>query len=327
MAKSNDYDEYLKTLHSKQETPEEIIKDFVKEGTGKEIISKKRIIAGEVNEVYDVTLNDKTNVILRISPNGSPDFQQEKWAVTECKKVGVPVPEIFLVKYQTIKGKEFGLCLMEKIDGEPLERGGINFHKLSLGQQNNYIYQAGEILSKIHSISTFGWGWIIKNKGQYENSDNLFLNWLNKKELYEKAAKEENLELSIINKALRVMEVFRKRYSIVRPCLNHGDYSHKHFMVKNGKIVGVLDWGGVGSDSPIYDFANWDYWFGEAIPTEWLKEGYANKNLFDKNFEDFLYFIRISRGLENLKHYHEHQYEGVVEKIKIKLIKDLMFFK
>jgi aminoglycoside phosphotransferase (APT) family kinase protein len=326
MAKINEYNKYLRSLHSKKQTPEEIIRGIVKEGTGKNIVFKRKIVAGEVNEVYEIKLSDGSSVILRISPNGPPDFQQEQWAIKECKKIGIPAPDIFLVKYLTIDSKEYGFCLMEKVEGDTLERGRLSFDDLTIDERRNYIHQAGEILSRIHSIMTIGWGWIIKNKGEYDSSNKLFENWTEKKENYEKIAREENIEASI-NKANKLIDKFKIRYESKKPCLNHSDFAHKHFMVKGGKIVAILDWGSVRSDLPIYDFANWDFWFGENIPTEWLKDGYTNKKLFDSDFEDFLHFIRITKGLENLDWYHQQKYREMIEKIKAKLIKDVGYFK
>lgn len=327
MTKSDDYNKYLRSLHSKKQTPEEIIRSFVKEGTGKDIVSKNKIISGEVNEVYEINLSDDSKVILRISSNGSPDFQQEQWAIKECKKIGIPAPDIFLVKYQTIDSKKYGFCLMEKIEGDTLERGKLNFDDLTLDEKKNYIHQAGEILSKIHSIATTGWGWIIKDRGEYDSSGDLFENWMVKKGNYAKIAREENIKASIIDKANELVEIFKIRYELKKPCLNHSDFAHKHFMVRGSKIVAILDWGSVRSDLPTYDFANWDFWFGENIPTEWLKDGYINKELFDNDFDDFLHFIRITKALENLDWYHKQKYSEMVEKIKVKLLKDVGYFK
>ena len=70
-----DYQEYLASMHAKLTTPEEAIKEVTKEGTGQEVKDRRRIVAGEVNEVYDLTLNNGQHTILRISRN-FPDFLQ-----------------------------------------------------------------------------------------------------------------------------------------------------------------------------------------------------------------------------------------------------------
>lgn len=326
--KSDRYQKYLASIHGSWVTPDNVIKKIAKESTGKELVSKQRIIAGEANEVYDLTLDNDKHVILRISTSGHPNFLQEKWALEKVKKLGVPVPEILLIKFLTIEGKEKSLCLMEKVEGEPLERGNIDFDKLDVNLRKNLINQAGEILTKIHSIKTEGFGWIIgKGKAEFRTSDELIDNLVNKQDEVEKMANEEGIDQAHIESAYKIIKSFRDVYSKVSPRLNHGDYSHKHFMVKDNKITCILDWGGVRSDTPIYDFANWDYWFGEYIPTDWLKKGYTDKSLFDKGYDDSLHMWRLFKGLEILNWYHQAKYKPAVEKAKAKLLKDLEYFK
>lgn len=322
------YDKYLASIHARNITPEEIIRSTVKEATGKDFASKKRIIAGEINEVYDITLTDDKHVILRISRSGHPNFKQEKWAIERCKQAGIPVPNILFIKYVTLGDQEISMCLMEKVEGEPLERGSINFNLLNREVRQSYIKQAGEILSKIHSIKTEGFGWIVGNgKGQFATSSGLISDLLSRREEFIAMAREENIKATDIDEALEIIKGFQKDYAKIAPCLNHGDYSHKHMMVKGNKITAIFDWGGVRSDTPIYDFANWDYWFGEDIPTAWLKGGYKNKALFDDNFDNFLHMLRVFKGLEILSWYHKEHYKQAVEKAKEKLLKDLRYFK
>lgn len=324
---NDDYDEYLSSIHQKLSTSEEIIRDAVKEGTGIELLAKKRIIAGEVNEVYDVTLVNKKHVILRISQEGTPNFQQEKWAISQCKKAEVPVPEIILIKYISVENKQRSLCLMERMEGKPLERGGVNFDKLNLETKKNLIRQAGEILSRIHSISTIGFGWIIgEGKTEHSTFQELVQEKAEKRDKFEEIAAREGLNRTTIPRVFKVIGKFMESYSKQIPKLNHGDYSHKHFMVKRNKIVGILDWGSVRSDSPIYDFSTWDYWFGDYIPTKWLKDGYQNKSLFDSNFNDFLHMLRIFNGLDIFEWYHQKNQQNL-DKAKENLLKDLEYFR
>lgn len=326
--KQSDYKKYLASMHAKLVTPGEVIRSVVKEGTGMDFIAKAKIIAGEANEVYNITLTNNTHVILRISRSGSPNFLQEKWALEQVKKVGVPVPKILLIKYVTVGEEDLSLCLMQKVDGVPLERSKIDFNALSEDERKAYIVKAGEILSKIHSIGTQGYGWIIgEGKAEYDTSDNIIDNVLSKKENLCKISINESITRQQIDKALKIVEQFRKTYSQTNSRLNHGDYGHKHFMVKDEKIVAIIDWGGVRSDSPIYEFACWDYWFGEHIPTEWLKEGYQNKALFDDHFDSMLHILRIMKGIEIIDWYSSQKYKQAVGKAIEKLVKDLDYFK
>lgn len=326
--KSDHYQNYLASMHAKLVTPDEIIREIVKEGSGHNFVGKTRIVAGEVNEVYDIELDNNKNVILRIAKGGHPNFLQEKWAIEKVRKLGVPIPKILLIKHFKVAEDDKSACLMEKVDGDPLERGSIEFDKLDLKLRRQLINQAGEILSKIHSIETEGFGWIVgEGKAVHKNSDELIDALLNQQEKFEKVASKKNLRKDTIQKVLDIIRSFKPAYSKVKPHLNHGDYSHKHFLVKDNQIVAILDWGGIRSDTRVYDFAWWDYWFGEYIPTEWLKEGYKDKSLFDNNFEDFLHMLRLFRGLEMIAWYHQEKYKPAVEKAKVKLLKDLAHFK
>jgi len=321
------YKKYLASMHGKLNTPDDVIRKVVKEGVG-DLVSKKRIIAGEVSEVYNITLENKKHVVLRISRSSRPSFLQEKWATEQVKKLGVPVPEILLIKYLTVGDQELSFCLMEKAEGKSLERGGINFESLPEATRKSYILQAGEILSKIHSIETLGFGWIIgEGKAEHNTADEVIDDLLKRKERIYEVADAQKFDRRLVDKALDIVDRFRERYSHLNPRLNHSDYGHKHFMVKKGKIVAVLDWGGVRSDSPIYDFANWDYWYGHYIPTNWLKEGYQNKQLFDENFEDTLHVMRIMKGVEVADWYESQNYREAVEKALAKLTDDLNYFK
>ncbi len=138
-------------------------------------------------------------------------------------------------------------------------------------------------------------------------------------------AEKESLDKDYIERAFKIADQFRDVYSKTSPHLNHGDFSHKHFMVKENKIISIIDWGSIRSDTPVYDFVNWDYWLGHYIPTEWLIEGYENKQLFDNDFQTILHTIRVMKGLEIIDWYFQKYQKAVNEGLQ-KLIKDLKYF-
>ncbi|MBI2409759.1 aminoglycoside phosphotransferase family protein [Candidatus Kaiserbacteria bacterium] len=322
-----EYTNYLASLHAKLVTPDDVICDVIKESMRLDLATKIRIVSGEVNEVYDITLTNHDHVILRISRSGENDFVQEVWALGQVIKVGVPVPEILSISHRKLAEGILSFCVMKKIDGEPLERGKIDFNALSEVSRKAYITNAGEILSRIHSIKTKGYGWIIGDgKAEFDTSSQIIDKALMKEERLYDIAGRWDFEKSKIDAALKIVDGFRTRYSDAIPRLNHGDYGHKHFMVKDGIIVAILDWGGVRSDTPVYDFMIWDYWFGDFIPTAWLKEGYKDKELFNDGFEDMLHTLRVMKGIEVIDWYDSQNYKQMVEKLFAKLTSDLNYF-
>ena len=68
------------------------------------------------------------------------------------QKIGVPVPEVLLIKHVKTEDKLLSFCVQKKVEGEVLDRGNINFGKYDRNLQRRIINQAGEILEKINSI-------------------------------------------------------------------------------------------------------------------------------------------------------------------------------
>lgn len=324
---SVDYQKYLVRLHAKNATPNEVIINAVKEIAKKAIVGKTRIIAGEANEVYDIEFSDYSHVIVRISRGEKLEFEQEKWAIEKCAEIGILVPEILLIKHTIFDNKPLHICIQKKLEGEPLERGAINFYSFPEDRKKRIMLQAGEILSKIHSIKTQGFGELNKDgEGSYKTFDKLMRECVNEEKELMLVAKQVNFDVNAMRKILDILREKANLTSNIEPILNHNDFGPKHIMIKNETISGILDFGEVCGHSPVNDFAKWDYWFGDVAPIEWLKKGYLNKALFKDDFEEILHWIRLSNGLWVLSWYHKQKYLRAVEKAKEKLYKDLEFY-
>lgn len=321
-----DYQSYLAKLH-KSSTDDQFISVVIKEATGKTIKSKRRIIAGEVSEVYDVTLDNDQHVIIRINRGDQPTYYQEKWAIAQCKKIGIPVPEILLIKSTKEENGFLSICVMEKIDGEPLERGAINFLEWDEKRRHKIIAQSGEVLAKIHSIKVNGYGSLDgEGNGKFDTFKSLMSHNLDKVEDMMKIAKDISVPDKLMEKAFFILEKENKKFDLPS-VLTHSDYNVKHIMVdKEDTIVGIIDWGDVQGHSLERDFASWYYWFDEYIPTKWLIEGYSDKKVFEGDFEEIVHWYKIDQGLEIMHWYYLQKYENGVKAAVEKLKKDILFF-
>lgn len=323
-----EYDQYLADLHTKLNIPDQTLQEVVKEATGLLFVSKQRIIAGEVSEVYDLTLENKDQIIARISRKEEPDYEQEKWAIDQGQKAGVPVPEILLIKNLILDNQQISLCVQKKLVGDPLERGKIDYHDLDGDYLKKMIVKSGEILSRIHSVSTAGFGELNgQGEGRFKNFHDLMAEKVEQEEKYRQMASDINFDLQIMEMVLQIMKNNLGQAQDIKPVLVHGDFAPKHIMVKGDEVTGILDWGEVTGNSPIFDFARWDYWFGHELPIDWLKEGYTNKALFNQDFEALFHWIRLDIGLGTIWWYHKQKYHRGVEGAKKKLIDDLKFFR
>lgn len=324
---NREYQTYLRQVQSRQNTSEEVIRNIIKKATSSNLISKKRIIYGEVNEVYCVVTDDGSQFIVRISIEKPNSFLQEQWAIKESKKVGVPVPVIISIGSIVVDGNILEFCINRYMEGEVLDMGSVDFDLMDEENQKKYLYQAGEILTKIHSIKTSGIGKIDgTGASQHDTLDNFFSIWENEA-LRKKLANQIDYDLSAIENIGKTLVGFKHIYEKIEPRLNHGDYFPRHFVARNKKIIGILDWGEVRSDSPVYDFANWAAWIENPKYINWLKDGYSNKSLFNNNFDTLLRMIRLAIDLEVLNWYQSQKRIRIVERTKAKLFKDLKYFK
>lgn len=93
------------------------------------------------------------------------------------------------------------------------------------------------------------------------------------------------------------------------------------------QVIGIIDFENCSSGDPIYDFAWWDYFVDRRIPTEWLKEGYTDKTIFDDNFERKLHLYRLHLSLGFIDYFEREKNEGGINWTKINLQKDLEYFR
>ena len=320
---ASEYKKYLEQIHSKLEAPDSIIKEITEEATGGEVISKRKIIAGEANEVYDLTLLGDAHVIARISRKDDEEFEREQWCIEKCHELGVPVSRILLLKKIEVNDEKLSICVQEKIDGEPLERGAIHYGELDEVRLRKIINQAGELLGKIHSVSVDGFGklnaighapfktyleYFRDDVGTYEQSL-----WL---------AEAVNLDKNELRKVFDILQEEMNQVSDIPAVLTHNDFAPKHIMVKGEAITGILDWGEASGNSPVNDFAKWAKWYPD-IPLDWLKEGYPNKKLFEGNFDSIVKILKLKSDLGSIYHYYKEEYTEGVERAKERLIQTL----
>lgn len=322
-----DYQKYLEEIHSRSTIPDDVLNQVVEEISGSPIAKKKRVLKGEANEVYEIRTKDGGDVFARIERKG-PGFLQEKWAIEQCKKIDIPVPEILGIRRLSLASEHLTICVQRKIGGDTLERGKINVDELGEAVLRKIINQAGTLLAKIHTIPTQGFDRIDdQGVGEFKSFEDMMMDKETDGEKYAELAKRIGLDHDEIDQAFRILTEHQNLYEEAKSCLNHGDFGPKHIMVDEDKITGILDWGEAQGNSPVYDIAKWEYWYGDWIPTEWLKEGYTDKSIFDENFDLLSRLIYLRTSLILIYWYDEFGYPKGVERAGEKLLKDLESFK
>lgn len=319
-----DYKQFIAKRHSKIKTDDEIIDNVVKKAMGQTVLNKNRIIEGEANEVYDITLSNNSRVIARISPKSEGRFLQEQIAIEKCRNADVPVPKIFYVGILPDTDNK-QIILEEKLEGDSLS--SIK-KSLSEDELKRIAVKSGEILAKIHSISIEKYGWLDKNgNGTYENqTDYILLKTEKKKDLYLSIAKKITLNPKTILGSLYILRKYLDLYKNAKSVLLHNDYGPKHIFVKDNIITGIIDFENAGGGDPLMDIARYDYFYSQKIPTELLIEGYTDKSIFDDTFLIKIHLYRIWKGLGLLDYYNKTENTGGLNHVKKMFDIDMNFF-
>jgi aminoglycoside phosphotransferase (APT) family kinase protein len=318
----NPYQKYLEEKHRKLITPDSVINKVVKKATGSSLKMKNRIIEGEVNEVYEVVTEDKQSVIVRISRSKHPRFEAEEKAIKLALMAGVPAPKVILVERVFEKKDSITVCVEEKIDGKPLKK---LMGKLDEPTLKSIISEAGNILSKIHSVKLEGFGELGRDI-PYRDWGEYVLRSERKLDRIIEASKNIGIEVSMIKKAIEILKSHSSVYSKIKPYLLHGDFSTKHFLIRNNNIVGIIDFENAKGGDPVLDFAWLNYFYGKVIPTNWLKDGYTNKNVFYDNFKLKMKLYRLHLSLGFIDYYEYEKNEAGINHTKKMLVEELNNF-
>src|SRR5712692_4546643 len=113
-------DDALSQRHAGFHTPEKTIFDLIKNHTGSIPVKRTKIVRGYDSEVYDVATREGVSFIVRIQQYGEVSYDQEQWAMEQCRNIGVPVPRIFALGRVAIAEKEREYMIQEKAGGQPL---------------------------------------------------------------------------------------------------------------------------------------------------------------------------------------------------------------
>lgn len=319
---ADEYQNYLRQIANRHKTPDELIETWVEEASGTKLKSKTKIMTGEANEVYEVNTHDRQTLIVRINHSTLPTFDQEKWAIEQCFQKGIPVPKVLLVKHIQKNNQVMSVCIQERLPGDTMERGRINYWNMPETQVKILFLKSGELLARIHSIKVAGFGKLSgQGKGRYASFSEMILEKPRQGKTYLALAKNLNLSPSQMQKALQILTFAGGKFSDINPILNHGDFAAKHIMFERDKITGLIDFGEVLGHSPVYDFSRWEYWFGNDKYYGWIKDGYTDKSIFGNGFDELSRVIQVDICLGTMYWYFQQKYSRGIKMAVTKLTK------
>lgn len=324
----NRYKKYLEEKHARFSVDSNLLEDIVSKATNENIESKERLIHGEVNEVYSITTNNKQDLIVRISRSNKPRFKSEKWAIEQCRKIGVPTPEVLYVESISLDEQKLTFCVEKKLKGTPL-RTLLDESKVSKKDAKTIVIEAGQILAKIHSVETNGFGQLVSDgKGVFDTWDKFMLEWNGKKRKYiEESANKIDLDTKFLVKSLKILESHKDLFAKFSPKLLHSDFGPDHIFVNEGKISGIIDFENARGGDGVWDFSWWSFFWNTRPSIRWLEEGYKREAELGEDYDLRLHLGKIKLGLDMVWYYQHENHETGIESAKNKIKENLEYFK
>lgn len=280
-------------LHAQWTTPDAVIQQLVHRASSSAVGTRSRIVGGEGNEVWAITTRSGDDLILRVSR--ATTFAAEQWATEQALRMGVPVPEILLVDDAVpIDDRQVAIWIHRTIHGQPL---GTVQDKQTARQLTA---DAGELLARIHAVSTSGSGPLdAHGRGQFK-SFSAYLAWDDRAA---DAALVNGISRADVDQAGQFLETYQ-HLSVALHHLLHGDWLPEHVLVQDDAVAGIIDFGNTRGGDPAYDMAYWQFfWDADHYPTTALLDGYRRAGDTGQHLDVRIHLCRLSLSMRAIAYY------------------------
>ncbi len=314
---SEEYNQHLAALHSRWATPFDIVERLATGVAGVAIQDICRVLQGEQNEVYDVTLGGAPSLIVRISHSGGEAFEREVWVLGQCAARGIPAPRVHSLSRMAVDGEPLAAMVMETVPGVRLCDTD-----LAEAETRHVLGDVGRWLTQFHSIPVQGVGYLdSQGVGNLATLSDWLSELTSASSVFVDAGRSVGLPTTTIQQWLREI-VDSLCSSPPRIALIHNDLLAAHVMVRDGSFSGIIDFGEVAAEPAANDFAKWDFVECDRFPVEWIRDGYRDSSLFAHPNDRTYRALWFANGLWRLRWYYETGYRQGVEATRDRLVRE-----
>jgi aminoglycoside phosphotransferase (APT) family kinase protein len=297
---SEEYDEHLASLHAAWTTPPAAVARLVAEVADSAALDIRRVVRGEQNEVYDVSVDGAPSLIVRISHGGAAAFEREAWVLGQCAARGMRAPRIHGLRRFSVEGIALVAMVMDKVPGDRLCDADLDE-----AEARRVLREVGAWLTELHSIPVQGFGYLDgRGVGKLATLDDWLTGLTSASLAFEEAGHSVGFSAATIQIWIReIVDAFHA--APPRVTLIHNDLLTGHVIVNDGKLSGIIDFGEVAAEPAASDFAKWDFVEGERFPVEWIAAGYRDASMFQPANERTYRALWLGNGLWRVRWYYE----------------------
>lgn len=296
-------------------SPDEIAQ-VVQDACGSSPKHTERITAGYSNEVHRVDTEDGQTVIYRASwynQEHTPHFEDERWALEQCKKVGVPAPDLLYLNHDFEGHPKRSICVRSFVPGQMLHTL-LGESAISEDDFHDALRQLGEWYGRLHTVSTEGFGPLDGvGRGKYADWRTAYLDGWDHERLMQ-AAKNAEIDFGLIEEALQLLESHAHLGDAVTPVLLHWNFNLQHLIMRQNKLIGLIDFeycqgGDPAQEAGWYEptLSGWLDGLNEhkrpTVPTAPLIEGYQRVQKVDDAFWVRAKWLNFSGRVNGLYHH------------------------
>ncbi|MCR8658622.1 aminoglycoside phosphotransferase family protein [Paenibacillus endoradicis] len=213
----------------------------------------ERVLSGVSTYVYRIELGEDI-LYLRILPEQDMSFAVEVHVHNLLRQRNVQVPEVIYFEHNH-EALGMSVMIVKEILGSNIE------DHPSIEQYDKILFHAGQQLAVINQISVEGYSWIVRSNNQHA------IVLTGEKPLLQDYIYEHlEADLLLLSKNVLLKDVI----SLIRTILKtgrtlmlrhqshliHGDFDDSHIFAHQGKFTGIIDFGEIQGNSPLYDLGH-----------------------------------------------------------------------
>ncbi len=273
--------------------PYELVQAQVRLAAGADVASCRRLVVGQMNEVYDVSTTDARSLIVRISREADPRFEGERWALDQARAHGVPTAAV--LRIQRIEGEDEYLTVevQEKLAGTPL-------HEVPPAVRGSarLADSLGVALAGVHAVAVDGLGYLqADGRGWDIDFRAIMLDLRERTGALLAAADHWGVDSSLVHRGLQILREHEDAYVLAQPVLVHGDLQPAHVLVQDGVVTGIIDFQECSGGHPVLDFAKWHATCPPDFDVSRLRGSYPDPGLFTDAFDRLFALVLLRQSL------------------------------
>jgi aminoglycoside phosphotransferase (APT) family kinase protein len=291
-------DTFLQQLQASYKTTKQDLELIIYTVMNDEVAEVLPVEQGYSNEVHSIKTKKGQEVIVRIQQRGVMGFEQEAWAMSHARSLGVNVPEVYDVRRFEIAGKTHDVMVMQKIKGIPLHA----VQNLESSQLQHICKQLGALLEKLRSSTVSGFGFPKENQTwEFDTWQSYRDSALQKRESDAPYLVKAGLSEREVSELLDIVSEMKSREN-QKPVLCHADIGFEHLFVNEKlELVSLIDWGMCQGNSHALDVAVF-LMYNPYIELSWIIGDYSRLGVSEVEFRREVLMQQVNVGMSFLGH-------------------------